>query len=145
MNKRIKKKCLLAELQRANNLQQEVIEYYGNQLAQVKREMAELRAIVEQNAEAVNNRFDLLNKAVEQWLEQSKQEIEEIQLRANLAEADLLERLEGLLQVVYSQNVEATSFRFDQLEAENKSMRVDLDKAIIEFRKNKKKGLFGRK
>ncbi|MGT2895913.1 hypothetical protein Javan173_0019 [Streptococcus phage Javan173] len=145
MNKRIKKKCLLAELQRANNLQQEVIEYYGNQLAQVKREMAELRAIVEQNAEAANNRFDLLNKAVEQWLEQSKQEIEEIRLRANLAEADLLERLEGLLQVVYLQNVEATNARFDVLEAENKSMRVDLDEAVIEFRKNKKKGLFGRK
>lgn len=66
MNKRIKKKYLLAELQRANNLQQEVIEDYGNQLAQVKREMAELRAIVERNAEATNNHFDQINKEVEE-------------------------------------------------------------------------------
>lgn len=66
MNKRIKKKCKLLELvdqlQRANNLQQEVIEDYGNQLAEAKRELADLRAIVERNAQATNARFDYLEK-----------------------------------------------------------------------------------
>lgn len=89
MNKRTKKKRLLANLLAANNLQQEVIEAYGNQLAQVKRELAELRAIVERNAEVTNNRFD-------------------------------------------------------QLEAENKALRIDLDEVIFEFNKPKK-SWFGRK
>lgn len=89
MNKRIKKKRLLADLLLANDLQQEVIEDYGRQLAEAKRELAELRAIVERNALADNNRFD-------------------------------------------------------QLEAENKALRIDLDKAVLEFKKPKR-SLFGRK
>lgn len=64
MNKRIKKKRLLAELLLANNLQQEIIEDYGNQLAEAKRELAELRVIVERNAQATNGRFDYLEKKV---------------------------------------------------------------------------------
>lgn len=64
MNKRIKKKYLLAELQQSNNLQQEVIEDYGRQLGEVKRELADLRAIVERNAQAANARFDYLEKKV---------------------------------------------------------------------------------
>lgn len=64
MNKRIKKKYLLAELQQSNNLQQEVIEDYGRQLGEAKRELAELRAIVERNAQAANARFDYLEKKV---------------------------------------------------------------------------------
>lgn len=68
MNKRIKKKRklldLVAELKRANNLQQEVIEDYGRQLGEVKRELADLRAIVERNAQAANARFDYLEKKV---------------------------------------------------------------------------------
>ncbi|MGT2829030.1 hypothetical protein AB6M97_10300 [Streptococcus hillyeri] len=49
------------------------------------------------------------------------------------------------LKDIGERDVQATNARFDDLEAENKSMRVDLDEAIVEFRKNKKKGLFGRK
>lgn len=64
MNKRIKKKRLLADLLLANNLQQEVIEAYGNQLAEVKRELTELRAVVERNAQVTNGRFDYLEKKV---------------------------------------------------------------------------------
>lgn len=75
MNKRIKKKQRLTALlyllkakvgllERSNNLQQEVIEDYGHQLAEVKRELAELRAVVERNAQAANARFDYLEKKV---------------------------------------------------------------------------------
>lgn len=68
MNKRIKKKRklldLVVELKRANNLQQEVTEDYGNQLAETKRELAELRGVVERNAQATNSRFDYLEKKV---------------------------------------------------------------------------------
>lgn len=53
----------------------------------------------------------------------------------------LIEELENINE----RNVQATNARFDVLETDNKSMRVDLDEAIVEFRKNKKKGLFGRK
>ncbi|WP_369350405.1 hypothetical protein AB6M97_06175 [Streptococcus hillyeri] len=49
------------------------------------------------------------------------------------------------LKNINERNAQATNARFDVLEADNKSMRVDLDEAIVEFRKNKKKGLFGRK
>lgn len=49
------------------------------------------------------------------------------------------------LKNINERNVQATNARFDVLKADNKSMRVDLDEAIVEFRKNKKKGLFGRK
>lgn len=42
------------------------------------------------------------------------------------------------LRLVHSRNVEATNLRFDQLESENKDMRIDLDQAIIEFSKPKK-------
>ncbi|MFH6650407.1 hypothetical protein [Streptococcus suis] len=49
------------------------------------------------------------------------------------------------LKNINERNVQATNARFDVLETENKSVRVDLDEAIVEFRKNKKKGLFGRK
>lgn len=49
------------------------------------------------------------------------------------------------LMNVGEHNVQATNSRFDTLEAENKSMRVYLDEAVIEFRRNKKKGLFSRK
>lgn len=68
MNKRVKKKRklldLVVELKRANNLQQEVTEDYGNQLAETKRELAELRGVVERNAQATNSRFDYLEKKV---------------------------------------------------------------------------------
>lgn len=75
MNKRIKKKRRLTLLlhllrarvgllERVNNLQQEVIEDYGNQLAEAKRELAELRVIVERNAQATNGRFNYLEKKV---------------------------------------------------------------------------------
>lgn len=130
MNKRIKKKRLLAELLLANNLQQEVIEDYGSQLAEVKRELADLRAVVERHTLVTNNHFDQLNKEVEQWLERSKQETEEIRLRANLAEADLLERSEGLVQ------------SFDRLSAENEALRDEVE----ELKQLKtKKSWFGRK
>lgn len=96
MNKRIKKKRewldllkLVAQLQKANDLQQEVIEDYGNQLAEAKRELALLGNRVNANALASNNRID-------------------------------------------------------QLEAENKALRIDLDKANLEFNKPKR-ALFGRK
>lgn len=82
MNKRIKKKRewldllnLVAQLQRVNDLQQEVIEAYGNQLAQVKRELADLRTVVERSALADNNRFDHLeteNKELWQEIENLK-------------------------------------------------------------------------
>ncbi|WP_369351031.1 hypothetical protein AB6M97_02000 [Streptococcus hillyeri] len=49
------------------------------------------------------------------------------------------------LKNINERNAQATNARFDVLEADNKSMRVGLDEAIVEFRKNKKKGLFGRK
>lgn len=68
MNKRIKKKRklldLVVRLQRANDLQQEIIEDYGRQLGETKRELAELRVIVERNAQATNARFDYLEKKV---------------------------------------------------------------------------------
>lgn len=68
MNKRIKKKRklldLAARLQRANNLQQEIIEDYGRQLGEAKRELADLRVIVERNAQATNGRFNYLEKKV---------------------------------------------------------------------------------
>lgn len=49
------------------------------------------------------------------------------------------------LRNINERNVQATNARFNVLKTESKSMRVDLDEAIVEFRKNKKKGLFGRK
>lgn len=54
-------------------------------------------------------------------------------------------RIVEKMEEINSRNAQATNARFDVLEAENKSMRVDLDEAIVEFIKNKKKGLFGRK
>lgn len=48
------------------------------------------------------------------------------------------------LERIQAQNTAATNNRFDQLEAENKALRIDLDRAILEFKKPKR-SLFGRK
>lgn len=48
------------------------------------------------------------------------------------------------LERLQSQNTRAANANFEQLEAENKALRIDLDKAIIEFKKPKR-SLFGRK
>lgn len=54
----------LERIVQTTSLQEEVIEDYGRQLGEVKRELADLRAIVERNAQAANARFDYLEKKV---------------------------------------------------------------------------------
>lgn len=49
------------------------------------------------------------------------------------------------MEKINSENVEATNKRFDQLESEDKSLRVDLDRAVIEIKKNQHKSWFSRK
>lgn len=48
------------------------------------------------------------------------------------------------LEKVGGCNVLACNNRFDQLEAENKALRIDLDNAVFEFKKPKR-SLFSRK
>lgn len=69
-------------------------------------------------------------------------------MASNALLTDVVSRQNSLIEElknINERNVQATNARFDVLEADNRSMRVDLDEAIVEFRKNKKKGLFGRK
>lgn len=69
-------------------------------------------------------------------------------MASNALLTDAMSRQNSLIEElknISERNVQATNARFDVLETDNKSMRVDLDEAIVEFRKNKKKGLFGRK
>ncbi|WP_193434455.1 hypothetical protein [Streptococcus suis] len=69
-------------------------------------------------------------------------------MASNALLTDAMSRQTSLIEElknINERNVQATNARFDVLETENKSVRVDLDEAIVEFRKNKKKGLFGRK
>lgn len=49
------------------------------------------------------------------------------------------------MEKINSENVEASNKRFEQLESKDRSMRLDLDKAVIEIKKNQKKSWFGRK
>nr|DAV83646.1 MAG TPA: hypothetical protein [Caudoviricetes sp.] len=49
------------------------------------------------------------------------------------------------MQNVNSHNVQATNERFDKLEAANEKMKLDLDKAVVSFSKQKKSSWFGRK
>lgn len=65
----------LADLRRANNLQQEVIEDYGRQLGDLKRRVADLERVGGANVLACNNRFDQLeadNKALREELERAR-------------------------------------------------------------------------
>lgn len=49
------------------------------------------------------------------------------------------------MQNLNSRNVQATNERFDKLEATNKQMKLDLDKAVVTFSNSKKPSWFGRK
>ena len=49
------------------------------------------------------------------------------------------------MQGINSHNVKATNERFDKVEAANKQMKLDLDKAVVSFSKQKKSSWFGRK
>lgn len=49
------------------------------------------------------------------------------------------------MQGINSHNAEATNERFDKVEAANKQMKLDLDKAVVSFSKQKKSSWFGRK
>lgn len=91
-----------------------------------------------------------MNKRIKKkWSRVEKLENKVAQLMAsNTLLTEAVSRQNSLIEElknINERNVQATNTRFDVLEAENKSMRVDLDEAIVEFRKNKKKGLFGRK
>ncbi|HEL1820004.1 hypothetical protein NQZ98_02775 [Streptococcus suis] len=69
-------------------------------------------------------------------------------MASNALLTDAMSRQNSLIEElknINERNVQATNARFNVLETDNKSMRVNLDEAIVEFRKNKKKGLFGRK
>ncbi|HEM4099705.1 hypothetical protein ACYKOU_02565 [Streptococcus suis] len=91
-----------------------------------------------------------MNKRIKKkWSRVEILENEVAQLMAsNALLTDAMSRQNSLIEElknISERNVQATNARFDVLETDNKSMRVDLDEAIVEFRKNKKKGLFGRK
>lgn len=49
------------------------------------------------------------------------------------------------IEKISSQNTQATNERFDKLEAANEKMKLDLDKAVVSFSKQKKSSWFGRK
>lgn len=49
------------------------------------------------------------------------------------------------MQGINSHNAKATNERFDKVEAANKQMKLDLDKAVVSFSKQKKSSWFGRK
>ncbi|HEM5490724.1 TPA: hypothetical protein U1617_001279 [Streptococcus suis] len=69
-------------------------------------------------------------------------------MASNALLTDAMSRQNSLIEElknINERNVQATNARFNVLETDNKSMRVNLDEAIVEFRKNKKKSLFGRK
>lgn len=91
-----------------------------------------------------------MNKRIKKkWSRIEKLENKVAQLTAiNILLTEAVSRQNSLIEElknINERNVQATNARFGVLETENKSMRVDLDEAIVEFRKNKKKGLFGRK
>ncbi|WP_369350560.1 hypothetical protein AB6M97_08785 [Streptococcus hillyeri] len=91
-----------------------------------------------------------MNKRIKKkWSRVERLENKVAQLTAsNILLTEAVSRQNNLIEELKNigeRNVQATNARFDDLEAENKSTRVDLDEAIIEFRKTKKKGLFGRK
>jgi hypothetical protein len=48
------------------------------------------------------------------------------------------------MEKISSQNTQATNERFDKLEAANEKMKLDLDKAVVSFSKQKKPSWFGR-
>ena len=48
------------------------------------------------------------------------------------------------LQSLVERNAQATNSRFDALEGENKRLRVDLESAVIELRRPRKKSWFGK-
>ncbi|HFI0398408.1 TPA: hypothetical protein ACGO63_000849 [Streptococcus suis] len=91
-----------------------------------------------------------MNKRIKKkWSRVERLENKVAQLTAsNILLTEAVSRQNSLIEElknINERNVQATNARFGVLETENKSMRVDLDEAIVEFRKNKKKGLFGRK
>jgi hypothetical protein len=49
------------------------------------------------------------------------------------------------MQGINSHNAQATNERFDKPEAANEKMKLDLDKAVVSFSKQKKSSWFGRK
>lgn len=108
MNKRMKKKrwleIKLAECLAREHLFMSIVTGQNDRISEQAKEIAELRELVERNAQATNS------------------EITTITLDAT----KLGERL-------------------GYLESENKSMRVDLDKASVNFNKPKKKSFFNRK
>lgn len=91
-----------------------------------------------------------MNKRIKKkWsrIEQLENKVAQL-MASNALLTDAVSRQNSLIEElknINERNVQATNARFDVLETDNKSMRVDLDEAIVEFRKNKKKGLFGRK
>lgn len=101
MSKRIKKKRVLFEhIKTIGFALDQALIVIGDQA----KEIAELRYIIERNAQAANSEITAIT------LDTTK-----------LAEC------------------------VGRLESENKSMRVDLDKAIVDFNKPKKKSFFNRK
>ncbi|MGQ7388921.1 hypothetical protein ACTGWD_04790 [Streptococcus suis] len=91
-----------------------------------------------------------MNKRIKKkWSRIERLENKVAQLTAsNILLTEAVKRQNNLIEElknINERNVQATNARFNVLETENKSMRVNLDEAIVEFRKNKKKGLFGRK
>lgn len=91
-----------------------------------------------------------MNKRIKKkWSRVERLENKVAQLMAsNALLTDAMSRQNSLIEElknINERNVQATNARFNVLETDNKSMRVNLDEAIVEFRKNKKKGLFGRK
>lgn len=86
-----------------------------------------------------------MNKRIKKkHAQQARINILESHLDYALHEINILHKRLDDFEKVASINTKATNARFDQLEAENKSMRVDLDEAVITF-KAKKKSWFGRK
>nr|DAU23897.1 MAG TPA: hypothetical protein [Caudoviricetes sp.] len=76
-------------------------------------------------------------------------ERQNVALAAEVAALKAMINMQGKMieemQNVNSRNVQATNERFDNLEAANEKMKLDLDNAIVSFSKSKKQSWFGRK
>ncbi|MFA9493552.1 hypothetical protein [Streptococcus sp. E17BB] len=91
-----------------------------------------------------------MNKRIKKkWSRVARLETKVSQLMAeNALLTDAVKRHTRLIEELHqvsSHNTEATNNRFDALESANKSMKLELHKATLEFGKAKKKYWFGLK
>ena len=79
-------------------------------------------------------------RAIERQNAVSAAEVSALKATVNM-QGKMIEEMQG----INSHNVKATNERFDKVEAANKQMKLDLDKAVVSFSKQKKSSWFGRK